>query len=93
VYAVDGHWIGRRGSMQWPPRSPDLTQLIFFFYFWLFLNATVYQVKTQDTDNLNERITNASSHVTPRMLRFRRECDRRVRTCCQCNGAHIEHVS
>jgi hypothetical protein len=22
-----GQWIGRRGSVEWPPRSPDLTPL------------------------------------------------------------------
>ena len=25
-----GHWIGRRGPIEWPPRSPDLTPLDFF---------------------------------------------------------------
>ena len=24
-------WIGRRGSIDWPPRSPDLTPMDFFF--------------------------------------------------------------
>ncbi|XP_046683405.1 uncharacterized protein LOC124369443 [Homalodisca vitripennis] len=24
------HWIGRRGSIEWPARSPDLTRLDFF---------------------------------------------------------------
>ena len=24
-------WIGRRGSIEWPPRSPDLTPMNFFF--------------------------------------------------------------
>jgi hypothetical protein len=23
-------WIGSRGAIEWPPRSPDLTPLIFF---------------------------------------------------------------
>ena len=26
-----GRWIGRRGSIEWPPRSPDLTPLDFYF--------------------------------------------------------------
>lgn len=25
-----GKWIGRRGAIEWPPRSPDLTPLDFF---------------------------------------------------------------
>lgn len=24
-------WIGRRGTIEWPPRSPDLTPLDFFY--------------------------------------------------------------
>jgi hypothetical protein len=27
-----GRWIGRGGSILWPPRSPDLTQLGFLFW-------------------------------------------------------------
>ena len=26
-----GHWIGRRGPVEWPPRSPDLKPLDFNF--------------------------------------------------------------
>jgi hypothetical protein len=32
-------WIGRRGPMEWPPRSPDLTPLDFFFEFFCGLIA------------------------------------------------------
>lgn len=27
---VPDRWIGRRGHIEWPPRSPDLTALDFF---------------------------------------------------------------
>ena len=27
-----GRWIGRSGSIQWPPRSPDLTPLVLFLW-------------------------------------------------------------
>ena len=54
----------------------------------------VYQVKTQNKDHLKEHIRDESARITPRMLqRVRREWQRRIRMCCQCNGAHIEHVS
>ena len=26
------HWFGRRGSIEWPPRLPDLTPMISFFW-------------------------------------------------------------
>ena len=29
--AVRQRWFGGRGSIEWPPRSPDLTPLDFFF--------------------------------------------------------------
>ena len=28
------HWFGKRGSIEWSPRSPDLTPMDFFF--WVF---------------------------------------------------------
>ena len=45
-----GHWIGRRGPVDWPPSSPDLTLLD--FYPWGHLKAMVYQVKIQNMDAL-----------------------------------------
>ena len=35
-----GHWIDRRGSVDWPPRLPDLTPLD--FYLWAHLMQLVY---------------------------------------------------
>ena len=45
-----GHWIGRHGPVEWPPRSPDLTALD--FYLWGHLKAMVHQVKIQNMDHL-----------------------------------------
>lgn len=33
------HWIGRRGTVEWPPRSPDLTPLD--LWLWGHLKAIV----------------------------------------------------
>ncbi|XP_018369530.1 PREDICTED: uncharacterized protein LOC108765352 [Trachymyrmex cornetzi] len=41
-----GRWIGRRGSIEWPPRSPDLTPLDNFY--WSFLKNKVYETKPTD---------------------------------------------
>ncbi|KAJ4433406.1 hypothetical protein ANN_15665 [Periplaneta americana] len=46
VYSVDvfpGRRIGRTGPIRWPPRSPDLTPLDFFF--WGFIKDRVYATK------------------------------------------------
>jgi hypothetical protein len=32
VNATSGRWIGRGGSIAWPSRSPDLTQMDLFFF-------------------------------------------------------------
>ena len=31
LYAIFFRWIGHRGPVFWPPRSPDLTPTFFFF--------------------------------------------------------------
>jgi transposase len=37
---LSGRWIGRRGSIEWPARSPDLTPCD--FWFWSHLRQLVY---------------------------------------------------
>jgi len=41
---LPGQWIGRRGAVEFPPRSPDLTPLD--FYLWGTLKDVVYRKKT-----------------------------------------------
>jgi hypothetical protein len=55
-------WIGRRGPIAWPPRSPDLTLLDFFL--WGYIKDLVYQTKVQDVAELRRRITAACETVT-----------------------------
>ena len=38
-----GQWIGRRGALDFPPRSPDLTPL--YYYLWGTLKDVVYRKK------------------------------------------------
>jgi len=61
-----GHWIGRCGSQEWSPRSPNLTPLD--FYLWGHLKAKVYQVKIQNTDHLKHGIIDECAHITPDVL-------------------------
>ena len=42
------HWIGRRGSTEWPPRSPELTPMDFFF--WGIVKNKVYERNPQTVD-------------------------------------------
>lgn len=49
-----GRWIGRRGSTEWPPRSPDLTPCDFFL--WGYLKSLVYAKKPATLPELKEAI-------------------------------------
>ena len=43
-------WIGRGSTINWPPRSPDLTQLD--FYLWGLMTSEVYIKKVDTRDEL-----------------------------------------
>jgi hypothetical protein len=67
-----GHWFGRCGLVEWPPRSPDFTP--FGFYFWDHFKAMAYLVKLQNTDHLKESFRDACGRMTPDVLKgVRRE--------------------
>ncbi|KAJ4435189.1 hypothetical protein ANN_23765 [Periplaneta americana] len=55
------------GPTAWPPRSPDLTPLDFFF--WGYIKDIVYKTVVADLDDLHRRIVAACATVTPEMLR------------------------
>ena len=49
-------WIGRGGQIPWPPRSPDLS-LLDFFFLWGYIKNNVYVEKIRNIQHLQERIT------------------------------------
>ena len=84
-------WTGRRGPVEWPPRSPDLSPLD--FYLWGHLKFMVYQVKIQDINHLKERITDAIRSIPSNVLmRVHQQWETRVNMCFENNGNHIEHI-
>jgi hypothetical protein len=58
-----GRWIGRGGSIAWPPRSLDLTPLDFFL--WSYMKNIDHQVNINDLQRLKARIRDAMAMVTP----------------------------
>jgi hypothetical protein len=46
----EGRWIGRRGPIEWPPRSPDLTPPD--FWLWGYLKDLVYAEKPHSMEDL-----------------------------------------
>lgn len=57
----EGRVISRRGDVNWPPRSCDLTPLDFFL--WGFLKSQVYANRPQTTGDLKMNITHAIAQI------------------------------
>ena len=88
-----GRWLGRRGCVDWPPRSPDLTPLDFFF--WGAAKEYVYKERLTDTEDMKRRITdffvlvNNNPDLCQKVCRsVRSRCDR----CVDAGGLHFEHL-
>lgn len=82
-------WIGRRGAIEWPPRSPDLTPLDFFL--WGHLKTVVYKTQPADIDDLKRRIVAACRSLPAEVFRnVREEFENRLYYCLHQNGQHFE---
>jgi hypothetical protein len=58
---LPGQWIGRRGAVEFPPRSPDLTPLD--FYLWGTLKDVVYCTKLATLAIFREEIETACAAI------------------------------
>ena len=91
---LPGRWIGRRGPIEWPARSPDLTPLDFFF--WGFIKDKVYKTKFDlaDVEHLKEEITRRIEELkaNPELLRkVTGSVSGRVQQCLDAGGGHFEY--
>jgi hypothetical protein len=85
------HWIGRRGTIDWPARSPDLTPLDFFL--WGYGKSCVYKSRPQTIDELKERILQAFENISGELLvRVNNEIYNRFGYCMIANGCCFEHL-
>ena len=86
-----GRWTGRRGSVDWPPRSPDLTPLDFFL--WGVLKDRVYAEKPKTIRTLKRtirdhiRIINNDKELLEKVCRSVKV---RFEKCIELKGTHIE---
>jgi transposase len=60
-------WIGRRGFIEWPARSPDLSPLDYFM--WGYVKDRVYKTKPRDIDDLRNRIVQEIHGIPQQTLR------------------------
>ena len=58
---LSGRWLGRRGPIEWPARSPDLTPCDFFL--WGYLKDQVYKKRPATIEELRDRITAACAEI------------------------------
>ncbi|GFT59117.1 uncharacterized protein TNCV_186821 [Trichonephila clavipes] len=58
--------ISRFGTVNWPPRSCDLTPLGYFL--WGYIKSLVYADKPQTLDHLEDNIHRVIADIRPQML-------------------------
>ncbi|GFV55441.1 transposable element Tc3 transposase [Trichonephila clavipes] len=58
--------ISRFGRVNWPPRSCDLTPLVYFL--WGYIKSLVYADKPQTLDQLEDNIHRVIADIPPQML-------------------------
>ena len=88
---LPGKWIGRRGPIEWPARSPDLTPLDFFF--WGVIKDRVYGEKFTEIESLKAAIAREVSIVNGDTDLLQRVCasvTNRIQQCIEVNGGHFE---
>lgn len=84
-------WIGRRGPIEWPARSPDLTPLDFFL--WGYLKSKVYFNRPVTVDDLKNRIRAEIRAIRPETLRnVQQDFEYRLGYCQEVNGNQFEHL-
>ena len=82
-------WIGRRGPIEYPARSPDLTSLDFFL--WGVLKDSVYRQKPRTIQELKHAIREAFVQIDTDTCRtVCRSVIERLQACMEQNGAHFE---
>lgn len=84
-------WIGRRGPVEWPPRSPDMTPLDYFL--WGYLKSKVFMNRPNNIDDLQHRIIQEIRQISPQMVHnVQKEFVSRLGHCQVVNGHQFEHL-
>lgn len=84
-------WIGRGGTVAWPPRSPDLTPLDFFF--WGTMKQRVYHEVSSTREELISKIIAVGNEIRESRDMIRRSTQHvaiRATACLQNRGGHFE---
>ena len=88
-----GKWIGRKGSVAWPPPSPGLNPID--FHVWSHVKNEDYSTPVANVDELWERIVATFDAIRKRqdqLERVRESMMRRLNGCVAANGQHFENL-
>lgn len=82
-------WIGNKGPVQWPARSPDLS--ICDFWLWGILKDRCYKRRPTTKQDMINRITREIAAITPQQIKkARKSIQKRIELIVQHNGRHIQ---
>lgn len=85
------NWMGTNGPIRWPPRSPDLTPLDYFF--WGYLKNEIYKNRSNNIEDLRRNFENCIQNVSNlSILNATRAVRRRCEKCLAQNGRQFEHL-
>ncbi|CAG4992906.1 unnamed protein product [Colias eurytheme] len=86
-------WVGRGGTIAWPPRSPDLTPLDFFL--WGTMKQKVYQQVPNTREEVLQKIMAEAEEIRNQsdiVMRATQLVGLRVMARLQNNGGHFEQL-
>lgn len=84
-------WIARNGPIRWPPRSPDITPLD--FYFWGYVKDQVYKSRYANLAELQNSIRDIIASIDGRtVLKATKRVLKNARKCIEQNGDVFEHL-
>ena len=88
---LPGQWIGRRGPIEWPARSPDLTACD--YWLWAYMRSKIYPDGTiyETLEELHAKIEETLQNIPMDM--FRRTINdfrKRLTKCQEVNGGLFE---
>ncbi|KYN03413.1 hypothetical protein ALC62_05805, partial [Cyphomyrmex costatus] len=84
-------WIGRRGAIEWLPRSPDLNP--FDFFLWGHLKSVVYKTSPENVNDLRQKIIQECRVIPANTFQnVYSEFQNRLYYCLANNEEHFEHL-
>lgn len=84
-------WIGNRGVVEWPARSPDLSPLD--FYLWGALKNSIYKTEINSREELIIKIQESFRSIRRRSIqRAVNKVREKIRKCIAVQGNIFEHV-